>query len=109
MEKAATNRITLIQGPPGSGKTTTAVEIVLEWLRSSNQPILVTAESQGTINVIYGELIKANVKAVTIGPGFEDRLDHINEIISKPDALLVHSDPFARLNKARSLNSSGSK
>lgn len=31
-------------------------------------------------------MIKANVKAVTIGPGFEDRLDHINEIITKPDS-----------------------
>jgi len=68
----------LIQGPPGSGKTTTGVEIVLEWLRSSGNPILVTGESEQTVNKIYQELIKANVKAVAVGPGFEDMLDSLN-------------------------------
>lgn len=48
---------------------------------------MVTAVTQNSVNIIYGELIKANVKAVAIGPGFEDRIDHLSEVGNKSDSL----------------------
>jgi hypothetical protein len=65
--------LTLIQGPPGTGKTTTAVEVVLEWLRASNQPILACADSNIAVDLLHSEFLKAGIKAIRIGPGFDDR------------------------------------
>jgi|LauGreDrversion4_2_1035121.scaffolds.fasta_scaffold4254954_1 hypothetical protein len=65
----------MINGPRGSGKTTTAVEIVIEWLRASSSIILVTSELHSSVDIIYEELIKAGIKAVRFGPGFEEKMD----------------------------------
>ena len=61
-------RLTIIQGPPGTGKTSTCVEIVLEWLRLHPyellmSKILVTAESNCAVDILYRELQIANVSA----------------------------------------------
>ncbi len=34
-----------------------------------------TAESHHSVEVLHGELIKANIKAIKLGPGFEDYID----------------------------------
>ncbi|PFX23271.1 uncharacterized protein LOC111333194 [Stylophora pistillata] len=45
--------ITLIQGPPGSGKTITCAEIVKRWLlRSSDQILLVAETNEGVDNLL---------------------------------------------------------
>jgi superfamily I DNA and/or RNA helicase len=38
-----------------TGKTTTAVEIVLEWLRQSSAPILACAESNIAVDLLHNE------------------------------------------------------
>jgi len=34
-KKGTTQMLTLLEGPPGTGKTTIAMEIIFEWLRQS--------------------------------------------------------------------------
>ncbi len=65
--------VAAIQGVTGSGKTITSVEVIIEWLRISSNPILVCADSQHSVDVLYTEMIKANIKAIRVGPGFEER------------------------------------
>lgn len=67
--------LTLIQGPPGTGKTTTAVEIVLEWLRSNPSTILACADSNIAVDILHSEFMKAGIKAIRIGPGYDDKND----------------------------------
>ena len=42
---AARRRLTLVHGPPGTGKTRTAVEIIRMWVRERRTPVLVSADS----------------------------------------------------------------
>lgn len=81
VKTACSQLITLVQGPPGCGKTTTTVEIVIEWLRQSGSAILVCSESQQNVDILYNEMLKAGIKAVRLGPGFEDKFN----ILQNPD------------------------
>ena len=73
LDSSTAHLLTLIQGPPGTGKTTTAVEVVLEWLRSSPAPILACADSNVAVDLLYSEFMQAGIKAMRIGPGYDDR------------------------------------
>jgi hypothetical protein len=42
---AVRRRLTLVHGPPGTGKTRTAVEIIRVWVRERRTPVLVCADS----------------------------------------------------------------
>eukprot|EP01043_Picozoa_sp_COSAG02_P021088 COSAG02_NODE_1060_length_14866_cov_3.131916_12_plen_168_part_00 len=42
---AVRRRLTLVHGPPGTGKTRTAVEIIRTWVRERRTPVLVSADS----------------------------------------------------------------
>ena len=42
---AVRRRLTLVHGPPGTGKTRTAVEIIRMWVRERRTPVLVCADS----------------------------------------------------------------
>lgn len=42
---AVRRRLTLVHGPPGTGKTRTAVEIVRKWVHEGRTPVLVCADS----------------------------------------------------------------
>ncbi|KRX03858.1 P-loop containing nucleoside triphosphate hydrolase [Pseudocohnilembus persalinus] len=75
VKSAASQNLTLVQGPPGSGKTTLCIEIVIEWLRQSGKPVLITAENNQNVDILFNELIKANIKAVKLAPGFEEVAD----------------------------------
>ena len=42
---AVRRRLTLVHGPPGTGKTRTAVEIIRKWVHEGRTPVLVCADS----------------------------------------------------------------
>ena len=58
--------VAIIHGPPGTGKTTTLVQCVLETLKKETQ-ILVCAPSNAAIDLILDKLNQQGIKAVRIG------------------------------------------
>ena len=67
IEKSLTERLTLILGPPGTGKTITCIEIICEYIRlqrlkiqEKRNKILVCAESNCAIDIIYSYLKNKN-------------------------------------------------
>lgn len=61
-----TNDVAVIHGPPGTGKTTTLVEIIKS-LANRGEKILVCAASNAAVDVLTERLVKAGVKTVRIG------------------------------------------
>jgi len=101
LRAASKQLLTLIQGPPGTGKTTTAVEIVLEWLRSSRQPILACADSNIAIDLLHSEFLRAGIKAIRIGPGYDDRNEFKNDKNYKIYNDLYNSKQYQNANNVR--------
>ena len=70
IDKTIKNHLTLIHGPPGTGKTTTAIEII-KWLyfkiAESNEKILVTADSNIAVDRLFSEFTKLKFNAIRIG------------------------------------------
>ena len=58
--------VAIIHGPPGTGKTTTLVQCILETLKKENQ-ILVCAPSNAAIDLIIEKLNQKGISAVRIG------------------------------------------
>lgn len=54
--------ITLIQGPPGSGKTVTCAEIVRRWLLSSEDPVLLVAETNEGVDNLLKKLLDHEIQ-----------------------------------------------
>lgn len=54
--------ITLIQGPPGSGKTVTCAEIVRRWLQSSEDPVLLVAETNEGVDNLLKKLLEHGIQ-----------------------------------------------
>ena len=67
-------RLTLIHGPPGTGKTHVACEIVQQCLirDSEHNPILVVAETNLAVDNLCEKLMSLGVRVIRIG-----KLDHI--------------------------------
>ena len=62
----ASKELFLIHGPPGTGKTTTLIEIILQSLKKGEK-ILATADSNTAVDNVVEGLIKFNVNVVRIG------------------------------------------
>jgi len=58
--------IHLVHGPPGTGKTTTAIEVI-EQAVSTGHKVLATAASNTAVDNILEFLIEAGIKAVRVG------------------------------------------
>ncbi len=58
--------LAIIHGPPGTGKTTTLVQIIKETLQSEKQ-VLVTASSNVAVDLMVERLVAAGVRTVRTG------------------------------------------
>ncbi|MEA1994175.1 MAG: IGHMBP2 family helicase [Euryarchaeota archaeon] len=62
----SSERIHLIHGPPGTGKTTTLIEIILQLIKR-NKTVLVTAASNKAVDNILEFLLEYDVDVVRVG------------------------------------------
>ena len=60
------SEVTLIQGPPGSGKTITCAEIVHSWLRRSQDPVLLVAETNEGVDNLLKKLLARGIQTEKI-------------------------------------------
>lgn len=60
------NEVSIIHGPPGTGKTTTLVEAIYETLRRENQ-VLVCAQSNTAVDWISEKLVDRGINVLRIG------------------------------------------
>ena len=71
---ALNQRLTLIHGPPGTGKTHVACAIIQEHLaRTKNQPVLVVAETNMAVDNLCEKLLSRDIRVIRIG-----NLEHIS-------------------------------
>ncbi|CAF0708569.1 unnamed protein product [Brachionus calyciflorus] len=72
------NAISLIHGPPGTGKTEVACEIIAQWNSKADEKILVVAETNEAVNNIMKKLISKNFdKEKILRIGLTDKLDAV--------------------------------
>ena len=58
--------VAIIHGPPGTGKTTTIIQSVIQTLKHENQ-ILVTAPSNAAVDLLVEKLIENKINVIRIG------------------------------------------
>lgn len=74
--------VAIIHGPPGTGKTTTLVEAILQTLKSEKQ-VLVCSPSNAAVDLLTEKLASRNVQVVRIGNPArvsEDLLQHTVDV-----------------------------
>ncbi|XP_068723115.1 DNA-binding protein SMUBP-2-like [Montipora capricornis] len=90
--------VAIVHGPPGTGKTTTVVEIILQAVKKFNMKVLACAPSNVAVDNLVEKLVKVKVKVV--------RLGHPARLLSvvqehSLDALLSNSDGTAIVQDVR--------
>jgi len=63
----ADNSITILHGPPGTGKTTTVIEAVQGLLKDKKQQILLVAPSNTAVDLLTQKLTEKSISVVRIG------------------------------------------
>lgn len=63
----AAEELAIVHGPPGTGKTTTLIQAILELLKNNTKRILVTAPSNAAVDLLAEKLAENNVKVLRIG------------------------------------------
>ena len=85
------NQITIIHGPPGTGKTTTLIEAVIQLVKNGEK-VLVSAPSNTAVDNIAKGLIQQNVKLLRVGNA------------SKADETIFSHTPEGRLANSKQQN-----
>jgi hypothetical protein len=93
VEGATTNRLSLVQGPPGSGKTAVAIRIIEHWARiASNEcrddqnpkPILATSDSNIAVDNLVEGCANIGLKVVRLGRPEAVRPELLRFCIDRP-------------------------
>ncbi len=87
---AANEQLTIVHGPPGTGKTTTLIEAIIQLIKAGEK-ILVSAPSNTAVDNISKGLIQQGVKLLRVG------------IITKVDETIFAHTPEGKLNNSKSL------
>ncbi|MEP2025905.1 MAG: AAA domain-containing protein [Reichenbachiella sp.] len=89
--------VAIIHGPPGTGKTTTVIQAILETLKSEDQ-VLVCAPSNAAVDLLAEKLSEQNIEVLRIG--HPARVT--DEILSKTlDAKIANHKDFKELKALR--------
>lgn len=83
-------QITIVHGPPGTGKTTTLIEAILQLIKTGEK-VLVSAPSNTAVDNISKGLIMQGVKLLRVGN------------TSKVDETIFANTPEGRLNNSKAL------
>ncbi|MEP6952081.1 MAG: AAA domain-containing protein [Ginsengibacter sp.] len=59
--------ITIVHGPPGTGKTTTLVEAIVQLVKKKNEKVLVSAPSNTAVDNIAKGLIRSGLQVLRLG------------------------------------------
>lgn len=86
----ANEQITIVHGPPGTGKTTTLIEAIVQLIKSGEK-VLVSAPSNTAVDNISKGLIKQGIKLLRVGN------------ITKVDETIFAHTPEGKLNKSKQL------
>lgn len=91
------NLITIVHGPPGTGKTTTLVEAIFQKTKLEKQ-ILVCAPSNSAVDLLVLKLSEYNIPVLRIG-----NISRINEIVLSHtmEYKIEHSSEFQDIKKLR--------
>lgn len=87
---AANEQLTIVHGPPGTGKTTTLIEAILQLIKAGEK-VLVSAPSNTAVDNIAKGLIQQGVKLLRVGN------------ITKVDETIFAHTPEGKLNNSKSL------
>ncbi|MEI9958373.1 MAG: AAA domain-containing protein [Ferruginibacter sp.] len=85
-----TKKITILHGPPGTGKTTTLVEAIVQLIRLGEK-VLVSAPSNTAVDNVAKGLIAQNIKVLRVGN------------TSKVDETIFQHTPEGRLSNSKQL------
>ena len=92
IDAAISQKITLIHGPPGTGKTHTATEIVRRVYQkylSSKSKVLVAAETNMAVDNLTRKLLQRNVMVVRVG-SIEHMSDDIRQVSLEHQLQIKH-------------------
>ncbi len=87
---AAIEQLTIVHGPPGTGKTTTLIEAIVQLIKVGEK-VLVSAPSNTAVDNIAKGLIQQGVKLLRVGN------------ITKVDETIFAHTPEGKLNNSKSL------
>ncbi|WP_207430736.1 AAA domain-containing protein [Sabulibacter ruber] len=90
--------VAIIHGPPGTGKTTTLVQAILQTLQAGERKLLVTAPSNTAVDLLTEKLAEQGVNVIRIG-----NPSRVSEVLLEHtlDAQIMHHRDYKQLKKLR--------
>eukprot|EP00930_Biecheleria_cincta_P095342 TRINITY_DN87307_c0_g1_i1.p1 TRINITY_DN87307_c0_g1~~TRINITY_DN87307_c0_g1_i1.p1 ORF type:complete len:826 (+),score=134.18 TRINITY_DN87307_c0_g1_i1:117-2594(+) len=104
---AGSRRLTLIQGPPGAGKTSTALLLVRGWVTARRGPVLCAADSNIAVDNLCAGCARAGLNVVRVGRPEASRWDlekyNLLEMVKDAKANDPNADDRARFAHQREI------